>query len=139
MKIQFLTLTLIAIFSASISKADHSNISVTVNGTTYQCGNQPIQPTDPNCVKNLTDYCKYNTSNSSGTCFDLSTQHCKGSPSNFVDCVKQTTDYCKYNTSNSATVCFNSSLSACRGGNPSALIELMQNSTQSATRNFDRN
>ena len=106
------------------------NVTVRVDNDVYVC-NGGGTGTDPNCIKEITDYCYSKTGMSSSDCYTKATQGCKGAPSNFSDCVKSTTDYCYSKTGMSSSDCFNKAVGTC-AGNVESIKQMIDGAKASA-------
>ena len=123
------TAFVLAVFAfAGTAFADQSyTLQDNVTGAHYFCGTGgPTQPTDPNCIQSISDYCTSSTSNTPSACFDKATQACagQGSPVSQTAC-SRTATYCTANTSMTPSDCLDRALSACRGSDV-AITALMR-------------
>jgi len=106
-------------------------VSVNIDGFTYLCGTGNSEGADPQCTKELSDFCSRFTNYTSGDCFEKARKACAGAVKTYSGCVQETSEYCYKKTNLTAGECFEKSLVSCRG-NFGAIKQMMDFAAEKA-------
>ncbi len=127
---------LLFLLTATLLRAEHSHISVNVDGINYFCGvggGSGNNSVSQKCIQEVTNYCDLITTYGPDQCFTVANASCRGVGANYSNCVQESTNYCNLKTNLGANQCFDNSIKSCRG-NFSGIREMIESASEKAVR-----